>query len=206
MTAWIIAIVAVALPIVLAVWWILAGAAKKRGLATLARERGWDFYSGARLGAAGGRHEQPATGRAPAPLRRAGESIDQAVVGTHRGKPFGVYRYHRPGAGFRQDGTRESGSLRTVVHVEAGAAMPDCTLSISGSEVDCSNPAFVLRPDVRDWLTANAGRCREFHTSGRTVAVVPKVLPSGKQLLRTLDYLADVADRAPLTSTPPDRV
>ncbi|GAB3707664.1 hypothetical protein GCM10027598_11160 [Amycolatopsis oliviviridis] len=200
MTEWIIAIVAVALPVVLAIWWILAGAAKKRGLATLAKERGWDFFSGARLGhgASGGRHEQPARGRAPAPLRRVGESIDQAVVGTHRGKPFGVYRYHQPGSGFRQDGTHESGSLRTVVHVEVGAEMPDCTLLISGSEVDCSNPGFVPRPEVRDWLTGNAGRCREFHTSGRTVAVVPKSLPSGKQLLRILDYLADVADQAPL--------
>ncbi|MEV7550806.1 hypothetical protein AB0N89_14370 [Amycolatopsis sp. NPDC089917] len=200
MTAWIIAIVAVALPVLLAAWWIFAGAAKKRGLAALARERGWDFFSGAQLGqgASGGRHEQPVRGREPAPLRRVGESIDQAVVGTHRGKPFGVYRYHLPGAGFRPDGTRETGSLRTVVHVEVGAAMPDCTLLISGSEVDCSAPGFVLRSEVRDWLTANAGRCREFHTSGRTVAVAPKSLPSGKQLLRTLDYLADVADRVPL--------
>ncbi|KFU82988.1 hypothetical protein SAMN04489729_4170 [Amycolatopsis lurida] len=198
MTGWIVAIVAVALPLVLAAWWIAAGAAKKRGLAKLAKERGWDFFSGARLGSSGGRHEQAATGRAPAPLRRTGESIDQAVVGTHRGVPFGVYRYHQPGAGFRQDGTRESGSLRTVVHVEVGTAMPDCTLSISGSEVDCSNPGFVLRPEVREWLLANVGRCREFHTSGRTVAVVPKSLPSGPRLLRTLDYLTDVAGQVPL--------
>ncbi len=207
MTSWIIAIGAVALPIVFFGVWILVGAAKKRGLAKLAREQGWDFFRGARLGdqaAAGGvRHEQARTGRAPAPLRRVGESIDQGVVGTYRGRPFGVYRYHRPGSGFNQDGTRESGAMRTVIHVEVDTPLPECAVSISGSEVDCSNPELALRPEVVQWLLQNVGRCRGFHTSGRTLAVEPKSLPGKRQLLRTLDFLTDVAAQTPLTFGPP---
>lgn len=213
MTTWIIAIGSVALPVVLFGAWMLAGTLKKRGLARLARERGWDFFRGAQLGnrpnAAGVRHEQARCGRAPAPLRRAGESIDQGVVGTYRGRPFGVYRYHRPGSGFNQDGTRESGSMRTVIHVEVGMPLPECALSISGSEVDCSNPEVTLRPEVEEWLVRNVGRCAGFRTSGRTVAVESKSLPGKRQLLHTLDYLTDVADLTPLTSAPPpqaDRV
>jgi hypothetical protein len=201
-TSWIVAIGSVALPLILFGGWMLTGVLKKRALVGLARAEGWDVFRGARLDgsppAKGVRHAAKARGRAPAPLRRIGESIEQGIVGTYRGRPFAAYRYRGASGGFNQDGTRQSGSLRTVIHIEAGAELPDCTLSASALSVQVSNPEIELRPDVETWLVRRVGRYRKFHTTGQTIGVELRSPFGRKKLLETLAFLTETAERMPL--------
>jgi hypothetical protein len=201
-TSWIVAIGSVALPLLVCGGWMVAGVLKKRGLIRLARAEGWDVFRGARLDGSPRtkevRHTSKSRGRAPAPLRRIGESIDQGIVGSYRGRPFGAYRYQGAGGGFNQDGTRQSGPRRTVIHIEADSALPDCTLSADLHSVRVSNPEIELRPDVESWLVRRVGRYRRFHTTGRTISVELRSPLGRKRLLETLDFLTETAERMPL--------
>lgn len=203
MLSWVIASVAVGLPIVFTAVMILRGVLKERSLGRLARSAGWDDFRGAGLSgpaAKGVRHSEARRGRAAAPLRSVGESVDRGVVGAYRDRPFALYRYLRAGAGFNQDGTRESGSRRTVVHVEVSSPTPDCVLSVGrfSSRMEISNGEVELRPDIEAWLVRNCGRYRRFSASDHTLAVELRSSPGKRQLLRALDFLTDAAERLPL--------
>jgi hypothetical protein len=186
--AWIVVAVVVALPVVGTIVWIAKGSADKRGLEQLVRERGWSSFRGAP-----GRAPRP--GNSPGPLRRLDEKVEQGVTGTHRGRPFALYRYGRSTGGFNADGTRQTGAHRTVVHIEVATPLPKWVLTIGSAQVTCPE-GVTLRPEVEEWLTS--GGHRQLYVADRTIAVEVKGIPSGKRLLATLDFLNGVADRLPL--------
>ncbi|WP_236789514.1 hypothetical protein [Amycolatopsis sp. GM8] len=172
-----LAIIAVIAVLAVCAW--LALRRRERDLALLAKEKGWQHF-----------REKP---------RTEGTWIDPGIRGKYRGYAFGAYKYKektRQDAEGRPITSPYAAKPGWVIRVKVSAPLPNCVVNLVG--LDELRPDGVVLPEFEEWFRENASRCSAFEAANDHLTVRGFATMNRDKLLRTLDFLVDVAEQLPI--------
>ncbi|TNC28677.1 hypothetical protein [Amycolatopsis alkalitolerans] len=158
---------------------LLVSRRRARDLTVLAKANGWEEF-----------REKP--------LSATGTWISRGFRGKYRGYACGAYQYtdSARNVSTAPDQPMYTKKTRWIVRIKVTAPLPNCVVKLTG--LDELSPDGIVSPEFEEWFRENASRCSSFEAANGHLTVRSGATMNRGKLLRSLDFLVDVAERLPI--------